>query len=115
MKRLYTFVISLLCGILAVNAQETFIANNLVYSVNDDGVSATVTGHVDGTEATGSIVIPDFVSNNGNDYPVTRIGENAFANTHSLHGTLTIGNNVTEIGYAAFVKCDKFVGQFEYP
>lgn len=48
MKRLYTFVISLLCGILAVNAQETFIANNLVYSVNDDGVLATVTGHVDG-------------------------------------------------------------------
>jgi hypothetical protein len=115
MKRLYTFVISLLCGILAVNAQETFIANNLVYSVNDDGVSATVTGHVDGTEATGSIVIPDFVSNNGNDYPVTRIGENAFANTHSLHGTLTIGNNVTEIGYAAFVKCDSLSGNLNIP
>ncbi|MBR6437710.1 MAG: leucine-rich repeat domain-containing protein [Bacteroidales bacterium] len=115
MKRLYTFVISLLCGILAVNAQATFTAGKLLYSVNDDGVSVTVTGHVDGDEATGSIDIPDFVSHNGNDYPVTRIGYRAFANTHSLHGTLTIGNNVTEIGYAAFVKCDSLSGNLIIP
>ena len=115
MKRLYTFVISLLCGILAVNAQETFIANNLVYSVNDDGVSVTVTGHVDGTEATGDIVIPNTVSYNGMDFSVTIIGEYAFNYSHKLHGTLTIGNNVTDIKRGAFKRCDSLSGNLIMP
>ena len=104
----------LLVSAFAVNAQ-IFTANDLVYSVNENGTSVTVTGHVDGTEATGSIAIPNIVSFNGHDYPVTVIGERAFAWTHSLHGTLTIGNNVTDIGDAAFQRCDSLSGNLNIP
>ena len=31
----------------------------LTYSINPDGVSVTVTGHVDGTNATGELIIPE--------------------------------------------------------
>ena len=59
MKRLLLIVI-LIAGSLAVNAQ-TFTVNDLLYSVNEDGISVTVTGHVEGTAATGSIIIPNTV------------------------------------------------------
>ena len=42
------FALSVLTGI----AQTTFTVGDLNYLVNDDGVSVTVTGHVDGYNAT---------------------------------------------------------------
>ena len=56
------FVVLLLSmvGVSQVNAQ-TFTVGDLNYSINDDGVSVTVTGHVDGTAATGELVIPESV------------------------------------------------------
>lgn len=102
------------CVIATANAQ-TFAVGYLIYSVNADGVSVTVLGHVDGTEAEGSLVIPNTVSYGGTDYAVTKIGREAFANTRSLHGTLTIGNNVTEIDYGAFMACDSLSGTLRIP
>lgn len=102
------------CVIATANAQ-TFAVGYLIYSVNADGVSVTVLGHIDGTEAEGSLVIPNTVSYGGTDYAVTKIGREAFANTRSLHGTLTIGNNVTEIGQAAFMACDSLSGILRIP
>ena len=113
MKQL-VFILLLTVSVLAANAQ-TFTANALVYSINEGNTSVTVIGHVDGTEATGSIVIPSTVSYNGMNYPVTAIGRNAFINSHKLHGTLTIGSNVKDIGYGAFASCDSLSGNLIIP
>ena len=113
MKRFLT-VIFLSCVISTVNAQ-TFTVGYLNYLINDNGYSVTVTGHVDGIEAEGSLVIPSVVTNNGNNYIVTTIGQYAFTYSHNLHGTLTIGNGVTEIGYAAFMNCDGLSGNLIIP
>ena len=57
-----------------------------------------------------NLVIPDFVTYNGENYPVTTIANRAFSVCSSLTGSLTIGNNVTSIGDLAFSKCSGFTG-----
>ena len=56
------------------------------------------------TSPTGSLTIPSSVSNNGNTYSVTRIGERAFALCHGLT-SVVIPNSVTIIGNQAFIGC----------
>ena len=82
----------------------------LTYSINDDGTSVTVTGHVDGTAATGEIIIPETRTIDGVTYTVTAIGNNAFKNCSGLTGDLIIPNTVTSIGYSAFDHCNGFTG-----
>ena len=103
--------ILLLCatGMTKALAQE-FAVGNLNYSVNDDELSVAVTGHVDGANALGELVIPENVSYGGNTYVVTAIGDNAFYGHYGLEGSLVIPNSVTEIGYAAFSGCSGFNG-----
>ena len=91
-------------------AQTTFSAGNLNYRVNDDGVSVTVTGHVNGTSATRELTILESVSYGGNNYAVTVIGENAFYSCSSLSGDLVIPNSVVTIGNSAFYYCYGFMG-----
>ena len=85
----------------------TFTVGDLNYRVNDDGVSVTVTGHVDGYNAQGTLSIPESVSYEGQEYAVTVIGSEAFANCSGLTGTLTIGEAVTYIGDWAFRGCSQ--------
>ena len=80
----------------------------LTYSINDDGISVTVTGHVDGTSATGALVIPETKTINGVTYTVTAIGEQAFINCYYLTGALNIPYSVTTIGRGAFYYCVGF-------
>ena len=82
----------------------------LTYSINADGISVTVTGHIDGTAATGLIVIPETKTINGVTYAVTAIGESAFEMCTQLTGSLTIPNSVTTIGNGAFRYCFGFNG-----
>ena len=49
----------------------------------------------------GDIVIPESITFDGKNYNVTAIGENAFRECKHL-GNVTIGKNVTYIGWAAF-------------
>ncbi len=87
------------------NAQaQTFTVGNLNYSINSDGVSVTVTGHVDGTAATGELVIPESVEYYGSTFPVTMIGYNAFAGSTEIT-SLDIGSFVQTIGTQAFYYC----------
>ena len=79
-----------------------FTEGDLIYSINEDLVSVTVIGHVDGQDATGSLTIPSQVTFEGNDYTVTAIGNEAFKNCTKLTGSLTIPNSVTSIGNNAF-------------
>jgi subtilase family serine protease len=87
----------------------------LTYSINDDGVSVTVTGHVDGTNATGELIIPAFKTIDGVTYTVTAIGDFAFDHCSGLTGELTIPNSVTTIGLAAFQYCYGFTGELIIP
>ena len=94
------FVVLLLAfaGLTQVKAQ-TFTVGDLNYSINDDGSTVTLTGHVDGFS--GQLVIPESVQLYGNDYPVTNIGDGAFENC-GLTGSLVIPTFVTRIGYRTF-------------
>ena len=60
----------------ALAAGEPITEGNLTYRVNDDGQTVTLTN---GSSATGSITIPAAVEQDGINYPVTSIGDNAFA------------------------------------
>ena len=104
-------IVLLLCAVGTANAlAQSFTVGDLNYSVNFDGTSVTVTGHVDGSSATGSLVIPETVEYNGSTYSVTSIGGSAFGGCSGFTGSLTIGNSVTSIGYAAFGGCSGFTG-----
>ena len=89
--------------------------DSLIYSINSDGESVTVTGHVDGTAATGMLTIPETKTFNGITFTVTAIKKNAFSNCSGFTGSLTIPNTVTTIGYGAFYNCSGFTGDLVIP
>ena len=93
---------------------ETFTVGDLNYRVNDDHVSVTVTGHVNGYEATGPLVIPESVNYEGHNYAVTVIGNTAFMYCFYLT-SLTIPNSVTTIEEGAFAYCSGFTGDLVIP
>ena len=112
MKRHFLFLL-LVFGILGVNAQ-TFTYGDLNYEVNYGGTSVTVLDHVDGTDATGTLTIPDHVVYNGNNYAVTIIDSYAFSYCRGLEGTLVLPNTLEEIGDDAFDYCG-FTGVVTIP
>ena len=91
-----------------------FTVGDLIYRVNDDQVSVTVIGHVDGYNAQGALVIPESVSYEGHDYAVTVIGNSAFMYCFYLT-SLTIPNSVTTIEEGAFSYCTGFTGDLVIP
>jgi hypothetical protein len=99
--------------ILSPNS-ETFTVGDLNYRVNDDNVSVTVTGHVDGYNAQGALVIPESVSYEGHDYAVKAIGNSAFLYCFYLT-SLTLPNSVTTIEEGAFAYCSGFTGDLVIP
>ncbi len=100
-------------GVLGLNAQ-TFTYGDLNYEVNYGGTSVTVLDHVNGTDATGTLTIPDHVVYNGNSYAVTIIDSYAFSYCRGLEGTLVLPNTLEEIGDDAFVYCG-FTGVVNIP
>ena len=91
-----------------------FTVGDLNYRVNDDQVSVTVTGHVDGYNAQGALVIPESVSYEGHDFAVTTIGNAAFMYCFYLT-SLTLPNSVITIEEAAFAYCSGFTGDLVIP
>ena len=91
-----------------------FTVGDLIYRVNDDQVSVTVIGHVDGYNAQGALVIPESVSYEDHDYAVTVIGNAAFMYCFYLT-SLTIPNSVNTIEEAAFAYCSGFTGDLVIP
>ena len=96
-------------GMGKMYAQE-FSVGKLRYSINSDGVSVTVTGHVNGQSASGTLTIPPSVGYSGQTYTVTGIKQSAFLFCSGLTGSLTIPNSVTSIGGSAFAYCTGFTG-----
>ncbi len=101
-------------GMTKVYAQYLTVGD-IVYSINDDGISVTVYGHVDGTAATGELVIPETVTYNESTYSVTAIRNIAFNNCSGFTGNLVIPNSVTTIGGDAFSGCTGFTGNLVIP
>ena len=91
-----------------------FTVGDLIYRVNDDQVTVTVIGHVNGYEATGDLIIPESVSYGGHDYVVTTIGESAFLYCFYLTN-LSIPNTVTTIEASAFAYCQGITGDLVIP
>lgn len=116
-RALYTALLVLMLNVAGMGksyAQTTFTVSNLNYSVNSDGTSVTVTGHVDGTAATGSLVIPESVNYQGTTYPVIKIDVAAFMGCNSLT-SLVLPNSVIEIDHHAFAFCSGFTGDLVLP
>ena len=113
LKRTFVSVV-LICFALTGMAQTTFTVDDLNYSVNPDGVSVTLIGHVDGYNATGPLNIPASVNYEGHDYAVTTIGNSAFLYYFYLT-SLTIPNSVTTIEDGAFAYCSGFTGDLVIP
>ena len=112
MKR-FTLLLLLAIGLMKLNAQD-FTYGDLEYSINYDDVTVTVTGHVDGYEASGTLNIPTVAYYNGNGYTVTIIDSYAFAYCRGLTGTLVIPYTIEEIGDDAFDYCG-FTGVVNIP
>ena len=112
MKRHFLLLL-MVFGVLGLNAQ-TFTYGDLNYEVNYGGTSVTVLDHVNGTDATGTLTIPDHVVYNGNTYAVTIIDGYAFSYCRGLEGTLVLPNTLEEIGDDAFVYCG-FTGVVNIP
>ena len=80
---------------------DTYTDNQgIVYELNGDG-TITLT---DGSNATGSITIPAAVEQDGESYPVTSVGDNAFANCLQLV-SVTFSGNIDSIRDSAFEYC----------
>ena len=104
MKKALLLLVMLAVGLTQMNAQD-FTYGDLEYSINNDDVTVTLTGHVDGYDATGQLNIPSTVYYYGDAYTVTIIDSYAFYYCEGLTGPLVIPNTVEEIGDLAFYKC----------
>ena len=92
-----------------------FTVDSLNYSVNNDGSTVTVTGHVEGYYAMiYDLRIPDTVSYLGKNYSVTAIGNKAFYDCAVFNTNLSLPSTVTQIGDSAFYFCD-FTGDLNLP
>lgn len=116
MKKFFHLVLLffILAGFAKAQGTTSFTVGDLNYQVNDDQVSVTVTGHVNGYDATGPLDIPASVSYGGNDYTVTTIGTVAFMYCFYLT-SLTLPNTVTTIQEGAFAYCSGFTGDLVIP
>ncbi len=110
----YRLLSAMLLLVMASTAMAyDFMVDDLAYSINDDGSTATVTwtvynnyGNYSGlTEAN----IPPSVTHNGITYSVTAIAECAFEYATSMT-SVTIPSSVTTIGDWAFAGCRKLTG-----
>lgn len=113
-RALRTALLVLLLSVVGIGEGISQVTiGNLIYWLYDDG-TASVYGHKNGASATGTLVIPEFVTytEDGitNTYLVTDIGSYAFDNCSRLTGSLVIPNTVTSVGNGAFRGCSGFRG-----
>lgn len=96
---------------MAKGYAQDFTVDELNYTINNDGVSVTVSGEY-GTYYY-PLVIPESVEYNGVTYSVTAIGDHAFdawENSINLSGELIIPNSIITIGESAFEGCSNLTG-----
>ena len=121
-RALRSVLLILLLSAVGMTKSYAVTIGDLNYSLDNNTLTATVTGHKDGKNATGNLTIPSTVTYtsyewiNGQQVPVTRtytvtmIGLQAFKDCRGLTGSLIIPNSVTRIGWEAFTYCSGFTG-----
>ncbi len=72
---------------------QSFTVGDLNYSFNSDGVSVTMTDHVDGTAATGELVIPETVTYERNDYAMNTIANDGYIFTNWAEGSNVVSTS----------------------
>lgn len=87
------------------SATKSIVYNSLKYTIDTSSLTATVTGTESWDVFLYDLCIPDFVIENGTQYAVISIADQAFS-SGVVRGTLTLGQNIEKIGYAAFDECD---------
>lgn len=102
------FIILALALVVSSLSAQSFAYGGLKFTVNDDNETVTLTGHVDGFSATGTIDIPSVAYHEGIGYNVTIIESQAFYYCEGLTGPLLIPNTIEKIGDMAFFKCTGF-------
>ncbi len=139
-KALHAALLILLLSVVGIakGYAQDFTVDGLNYTINDDGVSVTVSGEFGMSYY--SLVIPEAVENDGTNYAVTAIADHAFEGDsgcslwdeliipnsivtigeYAFSGcsdltALTIGNSVVEIGHSAFLYCEGFEGNLVIP
>lgn len=110
MKHLLSFSLLLLALLLPASAMaHDFEVDGIYYNINGNEATVTFQGseyynpHYE--EYFGHVIIPERVTWNGITYPVTAIGERAFASCQDLI-SVTCSNTITEIGKDAFNCCN---------
>lgn len=120
------FSVLLLCGTLAfcletqnfgsnVNIQYIATKELLIYELNSKRDGWIVTGYNENAlNGETSLDIPDSYSRDGLTLPVVEIGEDAF-NDATVFTSLTLGENIKEIGANAFEGCSNLNGELALP
>ena len=96
------YAITYVNGTLIVKSNSQVI-DNVTYEVTENGVVVS-----DGSSSSGDVVIPTSVEVNGQNYPVTAVGENAFKGNTALT-SVTIPDGVVKIGAGAFEGCSNLM------
>lgn len=109
MKKQFLLILFALCFPWSAWAQVEIDGINYVF--DDENETATV---VSGDEVySGVVEIPEVVTNDGKNYTVTSIGDNAFDGCTSLT-SVSIPESVETIGDYAFDGCDNLVDVYTY-
>ena len=116
--RMLGIICLLMCVANNINAAvgDTFTQGNLKYTVlTESGTTGTVKVQAVSTSISGTLSIPEEVTNSSITYKVTSIGNDAFYGCKGLTGDLVIPNSVTSIGSSAFYGCSGFNGSVKIP
>lgn len=90
--------------LLPITAVSQTTINGIHYYLNRNNKTAIVTHVHYSNDYEGSVVIPSKVKYQGEEYQVTEIGKDAFANCYNLT-SVTIPDGVTTISRYAFSEC----------
>ena len=104
MKKIFTFLV-VLVSTLSVFAAD-FKSDNLWYTIT--GVSTVEVAKHSDHKSLVSVTVPKTVSDGSKVYTVTEVGEEAFAECHTL-ATVVLPEGVIELGGNAFEACENLV------
>ena len=104
MKKLIMFLFSLILSVVFSTSALAYVKiDGIYYNLNSEDKTAEVTSDIHETYS-GEVVIPSYITSEGQKYTVSRIGANAFFSCTGLT-SITIPNSVTSIGDYAFAWC----------